>query len=782
MKKIWLFILTFLVFVWVLFFFISASLSIEDLQPVKNGVLEITNKQIQEKNIPLTGKWKFYWNQLLTPKDTAINGQFVQFPKIWNETVINGKHLSGVGYATYKMTIFIPGDVPPTAIRIPDIYSSYRLFVNDSMVVESGFPAVTKEQSKPFWGDRIVGLPLKGGTVHLTLQIANYWHAKGGPHKTIQLGTLSRILKQNRLDWGLDAITTGFILMGAFLFFGLYIFAKNDKAILYFALFALIYSYRILGTGPYLLLSTYPNINWFLAIRVEYLSLVVGCAMLFQYIRYLFPEESSVRLTKILLFFSALYSLIIIFTPVSFFSSLIPYYLIAILFYLVYASYFFIMAFIHKRSDSDFALLSACIAVLLFLFLNVAYFKLVEETKLAICLGYILFLFLQSIILSSRFAQTLNLSAKQAQLGITAKSEFLSTMSHEIRTPLNTITGLVHILLKEKPSKTQKETLEMVLFSTNNLVTLVNDILDYSKLEENKMRLEKIPMNLREIAKNTIIGEQSLANSKNIRLDFEADEKIPTMLIGDPTRIIQVISNLIHNAIKFTEQGWVKLSLHCDKISNYAASVTIKVQDSGIGISPENQKIIFNRFTQADSSTSRKYGGTGLGLSICLRILKLYDSSLELNSIPGEGSTFWFTLNLPIASAKKVLPTSPEVENPLQGYSLLVAEDNKLNALIAKKILEGLGAKVELVGDGAETVEKFNPAIHHVILMDLNMPVMDGFEATKLLREKGATVPIIALTATLAMEIEEKAKEYGITAIMVKPFDPEKLCKMILKL
>ena len=781
MKKVWLIILGVGVFLWIVFFIITAII-IPNTHPVENGYLKISNNQIAEQNIHLSGQWKFYWNQLLTPKDTGLDGQYIKFPQIWNKTVINGEQLPAIGYATYKMTIFIPDDVPPTALVIPDIYSSYRLFVNDSMVAQNGIPAVTKKQSKPFWGQRVVGLPLKGGTIHLTLQVANYWHDKGGPHKTIELGTLTRILKQNRLDLVLDSITTGFFLMGAFLFFGFYIFAKNDKPILYFALFTFIYSYRILGTGPYLLFSSFPNLDWFITLRLEYLSLVVGCAMLFQYIRYLYPEEADVTLTKILLIVSALYSLIIIVTPVSFFTSLISVYLVIILFYLVYAAYFFVSAFIHKRYDSDFALLSACVAILLFIFLSLAHFKIVQETKFINSMGYILFLFLQSIILSSRFAYTLNLSAKQAQLGISAKSKFLSTMSHEIRTPLNTITGLVHILLKEKPSQEQKNTLEMVLFSVNNLVTLVNDILDYSKLEENKMHLENIEMNLQKIGENIIIGEQSFASSKNIRLDFETDEEVPTLLIGDPTRIIQVISNLIHNAIKFTEEGWVKLSFHCDKIAYNVATITIKVQDTGIGIEEDKQEIIFNHFIQADSSTSRKYGGSGLGLAICLRILNLYSSKLEVKSQLGKGATFWFTLKLPIVAAQQTAPPPNEtVKNPLQGYSLLVAEDNKLNAIIAKKILENLGAEVELVSDGAEAVEKFNPEKHNVVIMDLNMPILDGFKATKLLREKGATVPVIALTANLVEEVEEKAKEYGISAIVAKPFDPEKLCQMILK-
>src|SRR5690606_21150201 len=319
----------------------------------------------------------------------------------------------------------------------------------------NGKPASKKEEAKPFWSERIVLLPQHTDTVNLLLHVANFWHSKGGPHKPVVLGNFEQISRQNKIDWGLDTITTGFILMSSFLFFGLYLFAKNDKPILYFALFCFTYSYRIIGTGPYLFYSLFPGTNWFITLRVEYLSLVLSCACLFQYIRYLYPQETSKALVRVLLWISALYSLIIVTASVHLFSAVMPLYLIVLFFYLGYAFYVFITAYIHKRNDSDFALLSACVAFVLFLFLNLHYFKLAPVTKAMICSGYILFLFLQAIILSSRFAYTLSRAALQAQLGVKAKSEFLSAMSHEIRTPLNAIIGLVHILLKGKPSSSQ---------------------------------------------------------------------------------------------------------------------------------------------------------------------------------------------------------------------------------------------------------------------------------------------------------------------------------------
>lgn len=781
MKKTWLIVLAAIVALWVLLFVLSAG-NVHDKQPVRHGVADLRGDDVGSENISLTGEWKFYWNQLLTPGDTPEQGGYARFPALWNQVMVNGKMLPSTGYATYELTILLSRGIPPTGLRIPDMYSSYRLYINDSMAVENGKPAITKENARPFWAERIVVLPPNTDTVRLLLQVANFWHSKGGPHKTIVLGNLSKIVKQNRTDWGLDAITTGFILMSGFLFFGLYLFAQNDKPILYFALFCFAYSYRILRTGPYLLFSVFPEVNWFLALRIEYLSLVVACALLFQYIRYLYPEEANKVLVRTLLWVSTLYSIIILVAPVRLFSSVMPLYLIVLFFYLGYAFYIFITAYIHKRNGSDFALLSACIAFVLFLFLNLHYFKLAPVLKVMICSGYILFLFLQAIILSSRFAYTLSHSAAQAQLGVTAKSEFLSTMSHEIRTPLNAIVGLVHILLRGKPSISQKDTLGVILFSANNLLVLVNDILDYSKLEADKMPLEKIDMNLREMGKHIIKGEQSFAGSKKLRLEYEVDDRIPELVSGDPTRITQVITNLVHNAIKFTDEGWVKLRLRTEKADAHQVKITVTVEDSGIGISPDEQKIIFKRFTQADSSTSRKYGGTGLGLAICRKILALHHTTLELSSNPGRGSAFWFTLSFPVVHRKKILPAGSLIatHKPLQDYTILLAEDNALNAMIAKTILEDFGAGVELAGNGREAVEKFNAAVHHIIIMDLNMPEMDGFEATKQLRRAGVAVPIIALTATLAAEIAEKAKDAGITDIVVKPFDPEGLCRTIL--
>lgn len=783
MRKIWLFILTIVVLIWGVLF-IMLNRKIQPAEPVTKGILDLRNEDLKRKEFSMAGEWGFYWNQLLVPGEKAGGEDYAPFPGLWESVIVNGEHLPSIGYATYKLTLLLPRKSVPLALRIPDIYSSYRLYVDDDLALENGKPALKKEDARPFWTSRVVLLPYNRDTVSLLLQVANFWHSKGGPHKVITIGDVSAIAKHNRAEWGIDAATTGFMLMSGFLFFALYLFARSDKSILYFSLFCLAYSYRIIGTGPYMLFAIIPEVNWFLTLRIEYLSLVVALGFFSLYLRHLFPDETNKLIISAMLVVNTIFIVFILTTSVYFFSSLMPYYLIIVFFYLAYAFFVFITAFIHKRTGSGFALLSGGVAFVLFLFLNLNYFQLIPVTKLMICSGYILFLFLQAIILSFRFAYTLSYSARQAQLGVRAKSEFLSNMSHEIRTPLNAIVGLSHILLKDKPSVSQKGTMETILFSANNLLALVNSILDFGKLDENKMKLENIAMDLRWMTKNIIEAARTLADEKKIGLEYEIDDQLPPKLLGDPTRITQIITNLINNAIKFTDQGAVKFSILLEEIKMKQARVRFIIEDSGIGISPDEQKIIFKRFTQADSSTSRKYGGTGLGLPICVKLLALYKSQLQLSSVPGRGSVFEFTLLLPVILGQKEEVYTPSLENskPLQGYTILLAEDNKLNALIAKSLLEDFGAKVELAENGREALDKFDPKAHQLVIMDINMPEMDGFEATKRFRKRGWSVPVLALTATLAVEIEEKAKLAGITDIMLKPFDPDRLCDKILQI
>jgi CheY-like chemotaxis protein len=363
-------------------------------------------------------------------------------------------------------------------------------------------------------------------------------------------------------------------------------------------------------------------------------------------------------------------------------------------------------------------------------------------------------------------------------------------------------------LLMNETREDQKEQLNVLLFSANNLLSIVNDILDFHKIEAGKIEFESIAIQLPQLASNIIAGFQSFAREKNIFLTLEVDPGLKETVKGDPTRLCQVINNLVHNAIKFTSSGSVKLKLVAQSREQGRVKVQFSVEDTGIGISDEKQKMIFEEFVQADSSTSRSYGGTGLGLAISQRLLNLQGTELHVSSELGKGSVFYFTLSFPIiyqmgpsehslpsanghgpsmgpliplAVTSPSVPASEVVGRPLEDVRVLLVEDNPLNVLVTTKVLQRWGAIVDHAGNGKEALEQLDPLIHRLILMDMHMPIMDGYTATLRIREMGLSLPIIALTASVAKEEHQTLYSFYINEVVTKPFSPDQLLRAILK-
>lgn len=751
----------------------------------QKGVLDLRTTDLFNNSSLLEGQWGFFWKQLLAPRETGVTPPaYIRYPELWRDLDLNGQKLPSIGYATYSLTILLPKNKPGLALEIPDAYCSYNLFVNDSLMANNGKPAATKEKAVPFWTTQVIVLPANSDTLHLVLQVANFWHSKGGPYKQIVIGEKDKLQVQHRQNVAFDLVLAGCLFMGGLFFFGFFLFGRRDKAILYFSLFCIVYSYRMVGTSLYVLHFLFPQIDWFLTIRIEYLCLVLAVALFSRYIRCVYPKDAPRLIVNAVTGICLLYALVILVSPPLFFTKGINLFLIIMFLYIGFAFYVCIRAVRFKRAGATFALMSCGVLLLVFLTINLHYFRLVLPPKVLVFAGYVLFFFLQSLVLSYRFAFNMKKATEEAQQGLRAKTEFLSTMSHEIRTPLNAVIGITHLLMRNKPRKDQEENLNVLLFSANNLLSIVNDILDYNKIEAGKINFESVPMDINSIARNIIGGLQNKAAEKQIRLIVETEPQLAYKVSGDPTRLSQVIYNLVHNAIKFTEQGTVKLSVKAKAISDNAVTLDFRVSDTGIGIAPDKQKMIFERFTQADSSTSRSYGGTGLGLAIIKGILNLQDVTLQVKSEVGKGSEFYFTQRFPltdeIITEEIKKPAEKLNEKQLDGVPILVVEDNPFNIMVAKSLLEQSGATVDIANNGVEALEKVTPGKYRLILMDLNMPVMDGFEATRELRKRGETLPIIALTASLPAEVEKEVQESGLSDIVVKPFNPDDLFRVIL--
>ena len=380
---------------------------------------------------------------------------------------------------------------------------------------------------------------------------------------------------------------------------------------------------------------------------------------------------------------------------------------------------------------------------------------------------------------------TLNSKKNEAESIAEMKSSFLANMSHEIRTPMNGIMGLTKLLLNTRLSGKQNEYLRAIESSSDTLLVVINDILDISKIEAGKLSLEKKEFLFINLLSSVVGVFEGKALEKGIELVANYHQNnLPEVLVGDSVRLNQILYNLINNAVKFTQEGSVTLTVNTVEMSDKDVLLKFTITDTGIGISQEQQSQIFNEFSQANSSTSREFGGTGLGLSIVKKLVELQGGSVTIVSEEEKGSSFIFEILYP---HKKISESNISIFNDsldfnLGGLNLLLVEDNPVNQLVVTDLLSEVGAEVELAVNGQEAINLFNPEKHAVILMDMQMPVMDGYEAIRRLRNGGFDVPIIALTAHVSEVEMEKCKSAGANEYLSKPYKPQELYQKVIQL
>ncbi len=366
-----------------------------------------------------------------------------------------------------------------------------------------------------------------------------------------------------------------------------------------------------------------------------------------------------------------------------------------------------------------------------------------------------------------------------AEAASKAKMEFLSVMSHEIRTPMNAVIGMTHLLLEEDPKQEQIEYLNTLKFSGENLLILINDILDYNKIESGKIQFEDITFNFDELVKGLGYMFRPRAHTKGIAFQIFVDHDIPKFLIGDPTRLVQVLNNLLGNAVKFTLKGQVTLYISLKKETRDSVLLLFRVEDTGIGIPSDRIATIFEKFSQAESDTTRKFGGSGLGLSISRKILELQGSTIHVESKEKEGSKFYFELKFGID--KKAEETLAPEDKPslikLEGVKVLVAEDNVINYKLAMRFLNKWGVDCDVAENGKEALNMIQQKDYDLVFMDLQMPEMDGYQATEAIRalndNKYKNIPIIALSADVISNVIENVMKSGMNDYLSKPFNPK---------
>lgn len=374
------------------------------------------------------------------------------------------------------------------------------------------------------------------------------------------------------------------------------------------------------------------------------------------------------------------------------------------------------------------------------------------------------------------------IQAKEQALQLSeAKEMFLSVMSHEIRTPLNAIIGMTHLLIENEPKTSQIEDLNILKFSGENLLNIINDVLDFTKIETGNLRLEFLPVNLQLLCTDIISSLQINANKQQNALALNFDKQIPSLVLADQTRLYQVLMNLLGNAIKFTTKGKVELSVKAQHENESSVAIYFEVKDNGIGIPSDKKEYIFETFTQARADISAKYGGTGLGLAITKKLLKLYQSEIKVDSLEGKGTSFSFMITFDKVSPVEKKDTVKAIA--FEGKRILIVDDNEINILIAKRILIKWGLNIDFASNGYKAIECITNHKYDLVFMDIKMPGLTGFETTTIIRgmeeEYYRNLPIVALTASTLHNEESKFKESGMNGHVLKPFSPTEIKKVL---
>jgi len=747
---------------------------------VEQGILNCVDWDFKNQPyLDLEGEWEFYWKQLISPEEfrkSEITRKrvYASFPELWTNLTIQGEELTAKGYATYRMVIKNDTLLPLMAIEMRDVYTAYKLWVNGELIAQNGEVGKSRVSSTPYWLPLTRTLDLNGKSNEIVLQISNFHHSKGGINKTPVFGTSETLILKREKELTYVYLLTGSLLMGGLFFLGLFLYGKQDRAVLYFSMFCMVYGLRVMGTDLYALHNLI-DLPWSVTTAFEYLSLYAIAIFFLEFVYNLYPKESYKPVIRGFQILSLLLALFTIIFPASIYTLVVEFYLLAVALFILYGAYIFIRAAIRQREGTVYALLSTLILFAVMLLNIGAYFGVLPFLPFVYFVGYILFFFLQSLILSFRFASTFKRATEAAESGARVKSEFLATMSHEIRTPMNGIIGMTTLMAQTEMTEEQENYIETIRVSGESLITIINEILDFSKIESGKMDLEEQPFEL-EVAIEEVLDLLSVkANSKKLNLWYKISRDIPVLVAGDVTRLKQILINLIGNAIKFTEEGEVYIEANIVETANDVLTLEFKIKDTGIGIPKEKQDLLFTKFTQVDASTTRKYGGTGLGLAISQKLVELMGGSISVDSEEGKGATFKFSIALKPTNNKPDRLFYQDEMPVMKGKNvLLIADAPNLIEIISYQT-EFWGANIKIAQNISATLQALSEE-YDLILIYERLRGVSGMALEKRIRftAQGKEVPILLLS-TSHFESSKQADVHLYTSFVNNPIKTSNL-------
>lgn len=631
----------------------------KELPVAKQGLLSLENWDIDKiPQIALTGEWEFYWNKYLSPQDFQSHDKptlpyLATLPQVWNRHRIPNLSISAKGYATYRLKIRLPKNAPALALKIPTVSMAYVLYINGQKVSSAGVIGKTKQQSTPAYHPQVIDLPNHPTSLELVLQVANFYHRKGGVWRALTIGTAPSIKHTWLKTTMADLFLLGSILIMALYHLGLYFIRRRENSPLYFSLFCLWVSIRIITTGDYLI-NYIIDLHPVFIIRLEYITFFMGGLFFASFVRSIFAKDIHSIPVKVYQIAALLFTFVALFTSISFFTTVVVGFQVFTLASGTYLILRLIKATIHKRESST-AFLIGWLILFLAILNDILYTNYLVNTGYFAGLGLFLFIFSQAFLLSSRFSKSFkqaenltqeldytnkNLelivanrtaSLQEANEELQSLNEFKEAMAgmvvHDLKNPLNSIINLTEQVTIKEAGK--------------QMLDLVTNILDIQKLETAQLNLIQKGVNLRSLAHKALSQVSYLIEAKDLRIHNRCTA---TYWVNIDEEIIQrVMTNLLTNAIKYTPEGG-EISLEATIQKKKLVKVWVK--DNGIGIPKDKQNLIFDKFGQVEARQSGVARASGLGLTFCKLATEAHGGTIGVRSLPGQGAEFWFTIPL----------------------------------------------------------------------------------------------------------------------------------------
>lgn len=767
------------------------------------GQIDLRENSFAEREIPLSGEWAFFPNVFLT-RDFPEPAIFLKVPAVWNGQTAGTTELAGFGAGTYRLRVLLPVSHAPLALKLLSCSSACTFYVANGQTTNSifkqGVPALSREGETADYRPGIASLRETGTSFDLIVHISNFHHKRGGLWRSPALGPEPVVTRARNVALYWDFFLIGaLIIMGAY-HSGLSFLRKGNLSSLWLGIFCGMMALRTALTGEMVILEVFPSFPWIWRLTLEYINFNLALATFIVYCGAVFVEFFPTMIRRILVAGTLVLTAVPLLTPPDFFTQT-----------LLHAQIWFgismagMLVAVVRAARARFVdsrlFLAGFLTMLLATINDILYSRNLSPIPYMAPVGLLVFIVFQGFGLARRFANAMveverlndeletrvvertrdmEIEKERALQASQAKSQFLSVMAHEVRTPLNVVLGNVHLLLEENLPVEQRRILESVQSSSQSLSMLLNEVLDLARIEAGKMLVQASQLALREQLEEIVGAFKARAAERGNEILLSVAQDVPNEVSGDRIKLGQILTNLLSNAIKFTRGG--KIELIVERVSRVGNQCIVRfiVADSGIGIVPNRLEAIFEKFTQENANVSSRYGGTGLGLAIVQGLVSLLGGKIHAESEPGHGSRFIVDLPLELSDGGSAQPAARTPAISLKGLRVLAAEDNPDNMALLRRLLERWGAEIVEAHDGEEVVRLSAESEFDVILMDLHMPIMDGFEAARRITERGRetgghTPQIISFTAAAVPEIRDRAYASGILEFLTKPVQPLEL-------